>query len=434
MTELPEPGRSGDLKIEPPTTAVVPQAWSGMLPSVLQAPLIAQTYSSCPVAYLVRPAASYVPAPISNQALVKLEPTSGSKEPAGGSVRRGLAFDRRGVGGPLQLPVASASGPIAPTPPPLANGDGHLKSVPWWALTTTSSPAPAVPIAMPIEGVPVAGKGIDIAGKGMPAVAGAPVCSLEASRSAPSASSPFCMLEDEDLQDLISWDHSQASSRTADLAPAGSSQASPTADLVSACDDARAGEDAALEYAPSSGQPSLPSPADAPYDDWPGSGAVEGQPAYHPVGVVPAATMQSQPPSPPLSPPPNQPASHTPVERRQTPQANHHLFVLAGAVLVALAIYGLGTMPTPGEHLSHSAQDIAQSAGAAPCPVGWMPGPLEVSNGSARCYRTLGDLATHDECVQRCSAGEYHGSLACIESEEENNFLQASLLNGAPRL
>ena len=322
---------------------------------------------------------------------------------------------------------------------------------------------------MPIEGVPVAGKGIDIAGKGMPAVAGAPVCSLEASRSAPSASSPFCMLEDlEDLQDIISGDHSQASSRTADLAPAdrtqassrtadhspaGSSpayhsqassrpadhspaysQASPTADLVSACDDARAGEDAALEYAPSCGQPSLPSPADAPYDDWPGSGAVEGQPAYHPVGVVPAATMQSQPPSPPLSPPPNQPASHTPVERRQTPQANHHLFVLAGAVLVALAIYGLGTMPTPGEHLSHSAQDIAQSAGAAPCPVGWMPGPLEVSNGSARCYRTLGDLATHDECVQRCSAGEYQGSLACIESEEENNFLRASLLNGAPRL
>ena len=140
MTELPEPGRSGDLKIEPPTTAVVPQASSGMLPSVLQAPLIAQTYSSCPVAYLVRPAASYVPAPISNQALVKLEQTRGSKEPAGGSVRRGLAFDRRGVGGPLQLPVASASGPIAPTPPPLANGDGHLKSVPWWALTTTSSP------------------------------------------------------------------------------------------------------------------------------------------------------------------------------------------------------------------------------------------------------------------------------------------------------
>jgi len=141
--------------------------------------------------------------------------------------------------------------------------------------------------------------------------------------------------------------------------------------------------------------------------------------------------VHSVPPSPPITPKPEQ------REGRQHCSAAHVVLALAAlvALLLLLPLFLAGAPPLasqrggwtgsePPTSVSHTAPN--GSAWLAGCPAGWSAAP------GGQCFRASKNQVAHDRCTEECSAEGGAASLACVGSTEENDFLRDILVPGRP--
>jgi hypothetical protein len=160
--------------------------------------------------------------------------------------------------------------------------------------------------------------------------------------------------------------------------------------------------------------------------------------------------------SPPLSPPAadtkSSSSTHATVRAEQPWQGAMRLYrYLSGSFLigcVALLAMCASSPMEPAGSRSRGAQrsnltteiqidSLLPPAVDLGCPEGWFAGPVGRA-GTGRCFSAKNTFASHAECVAMCSVGQPKATLACIESQEENDFILAALsargdiLVGAP--
>ena len=167
----------------------------------------------------------------------------------------------------------------------------------------------------------------------------------------------------------------------------------------------------------------------------PGAMQLDGEGAVDVLDLL--GSLISQPPSPPQSPP----APATKVAMLEQPSdcsfAESRPLVLrcVFSLCCILAVASVTTNSGVAMPRASSLRDETAAKLKGQCPAGWTP--VSSRGAAPRCFQVSEKFATHFDCTELCSsAGSMVGSnasLACIDSDEQNEHLRHSVLSGALR-